>query len=121
MTATRPGQKAADKAIDILSAGGVKLKVLSYTGAKDPDEFLKTKGVESFKQVIAKALSATEYRILKARKNYNLVESDQTVEFLEKAAEILAAKSQRGGARNLHETNFSRNRYFRRINFGPGE
>ena len=84
------GQKAADKAIDILSAGGVKLKVLSYTGAKDPDEFLKTKGVESFKQVIAKALSATEYRILKARKNYNLVESDQTVEFLEKAAEILA-------------------------------
>lgn len=84
------GQKAADKAIDILTAAGVKIKVLSYSGAKDPDEFLKTKGVESFKQLLTKALSATEYRILKVRKNYNLVESDQKVEFLEKAAEILA-------------------------------
>lgn len=84
------GQKAVDKAIDILTAAGVKIKVLSYSGAKDPDEFLKTKGVESFKQLLTKALSATEYRILKVRKNYNLVESDQKVEFLEKAAEILA-------------------------------
>ena len=84
------GQKAADKAIDILSAAGVKLKVLSYSGAKDPDEFLKSKGIESFKQIISSALSATEYRILKLRKNYNLVESDQKIEFLEKAAEILA-------------------------------
>ncbi len=84
------GQKAADKAIDILTAAGVKIKVLSYSGVKDPDEFLKTKGVESFKQLLTKALSATEYRILKVRKNYNLVESDQKVEFLEKAAEILA-------------------------------
>lgn len=84
------GQKAADKAIDILSAAGVKLKVLSYSGAKDPDEFLKSKGIENFKQIISSALSATEYRILKLRKNYNLVESDQKIEFLEKAAEILA-------------------------------
>lgn len=84
------GQKAADKAIDILTAAGVKIKVLSYSGAKDPDELLKTKGVESFKQLLSKALSATEYRILKVRKSYNLVESDQKVEFLEKAAEILA-------------------------------
>lgn len=87
------GQKAADKAIDILNACGVKLKVLSYSGAKDPDEFLKTKGVESFKQVVSKALSATEYRILKVRKNYNLIESEQKVEFLEKTAEILAQNS----------------------------
>ena len=84
------GQKAADKAIDILTAAGVKIKVLSYSGVKDPDELLKTKGIESFKQLLTKALSATEYRILKARKSYNLVESDQKVEFLEKAAEILA-------------------------------
>lgn len=84
------GQKAADKAIDVLSATGIKVKVLSYSGAKDPDEFLRHKGVESFKQVISKSLSPTEYRILKTRKNYNFIESDQKVDFLEKAAEILA-------------------------------
>ncbi len=85
------GLKAAGKAIDMLSAAGVKLKVLSYSGAKDPDEFLKTKGVESFKKVLSSALSATEYKILNVRKNYNLVDSQDKVEFIEKAAEILAA------------------------------
>lgn len=84
------GQKAADKAIDILNAAGVKLKVLSYSGAKDPDEFLKKKGKESFRELISKSLSATEYRILKLRKNYNLVELSEKAEFLEKASEILA-------------------------------
>lgn len=84
------GLKAAQKAIDILSGAGVKIKVLTYSGAKDPDEFLKKKGVEAFKDVLASALSATEYKILKARKNYNLVSSQDKAEFIEKAAEILA-------------------------------
>lgn len=84
------GEKAADKAIDILSAAGVKIKVISYTGAKDPDEYLKTKGTESFKKLIQSALSATEYRILKIRKKYNLVESTEKIEFINQTAEILA-------------------------------
>jgi len=84
------GQKAAAKAIDILSAAGVKLKVLSYTGAKDPDEFLRKKGVESFKAVMASALTATEYKIMKVRQSYNLVSSQDKADFIDKAAEILA-------------------------------
>lgn len=84
------GQKATEKAIDILTAAGVKLKIVSYTGAKDPDEYLRTKGVENFKSALAAALSPTEYRILKVRKNYNLVSSQDKAEFLGKAAEILA-------------------------------
>ena len=84
------GQKAAQKAIDILSAAGIKLKVLSYKDAKDPDEYLKKKGAESFKKVISSALSVTEYKILTIRKKYNLVESAEKVEFINEAAEILA-------------------------------
>ncbi len=85
------GEKAAEKAIETLSAVGVKLKVLSYKDAKDPDEFLRKKGAESFKKVIAAALSPTEYKILNIRKKYNLVESTEKVEFINAAAEILAA------------------------------
>ena len=84
------GQKAAEKAIDLLTKGGVKLKILSYSGAKDPDELLRVKGVESFKNLLSTALSATEYRILKTRKNYNLVNSQDKIDFIDKAAEILA-------------------------------
>jgi len=84
------GVKAADKAIETLSAAGIKLKVLSYTDAKDPDEYLKKKGAESFKKVISSALSTTEYKILNIRKKYNLVETGEKVEFINAAAEILA-------------------------------
>ena len=84
------GQKACEKAIDILSSAGIKLKVLSYKDAKDPDEYLKKKGAESFKKVISSALSVTEYKILNIRKKYNLVESGDKVEFINEAAEILA-------------------------------
>ncbi len=84
------GLKAADKAIELLTNAGVKLKVISYSGAKDPDEYLKLKGVESFKELLKSALSATEYKILKVRKNYNLVSSQDKVDFIEQAAQILA-------------------------------
>ena len=84
------GEKAAEKAIEILSHAGIKLKVLSYKDAKDPDEYLRKKGAESFKKVISKALSPTEYKILNIRKKYNLVESTDKVEFINAAAEILA-------------------------------
>lgn len=85
------GAKACEKAIDILSAAGIKLKVLSYKDAKDPDEYLKKKGAESFKKVISSALSTTEYKILNIRKKYNLVETSEKIEFINAAAEILAA------------------------------
>lgn len=84
------GLKAADKAIELLENAGVKLKVVSYSGAKDPDEYLKLKGVESFKELLKNALSATEYKIMKVRKNYNLVSSQDKVDFIEQAAQILA-------------------------------
>lgn len=84
------GQKACEKAIDILSSAGIKLKVLSYKDAKDPDEYLKKKGAESFKKVISSALSVTEYKILNIRKKYNLVDSGDKVEFINEAAEVLA-------------------------------
>ena len=84
------GLKAAEKAIELLTNAGVKLKVVSYSGAKDPDEYLKLKGVESFKELLKSALSATEYKIMKVRKNYYLVSSQDKVDFIEQAAQILA-------------------------------
>jgi len=84
------GVKAAEKAIEILSLQGIKLKVIMLKDAKDPDEFLRKKGADSFKKVISSALSPTEYKILNIRKKYNLVESSEKVEFINAAAEILA-------------------------------
>ena len=99
------GEKAAEKAIKILSDAGIKLKVISYKDAKDPDEYLRKKGAESFKKAISSALSVTEYKILNIRKKYNLVASSEKVEFINAAAEILS----------LNENPVEREIYIKRI------
>lgn len=52
------GQKAAHRAIGLLRDAGVKIRVISIPGAKDPDEFLREngpKGAEMFSAVLEKA------------------------------------------------------------------
>ncbi len=84
------GREACEKAMNVLSSAGVKMKIVTYNDAKDPDEYLKKKGAESFKKVLDSALSPTEYKILNIRKKYNLVSTGDKVEFINAAAEILS-------------------------------
>ena len=49
MTSDGAGVKAAQRAIGILEENGLEVKVLRVYGAKDPDEFIRAKGAEAFK------------------------------------------------------------------------
>ena len=51
------GTKAALRAIGILKEVGITAKVLDLKPHKDPDEFIKAKGVEAFEERIEKSLS----------------------------------------------------------------
>lgn len=84
------GQKAAFKAVDILTEAGNKVKVVHFSGAKDPDEYILKKGVESFRQCIAQAVGAVEYKIMCLRSGYDLTNVDDKVAFVTEAAKILA-------------------------------
>ncbi|MEG1849295.1 MAG: DNA primase, partial [Oscillospiraceae bacterium] len=46
------GQKATVRANELLAQTGIKVRVLSMTGAKDPDEFIKANGALRFKQLV---------------------------------------------------------------------
>lgn len=89
--ADEAGQKAALRAGGILSEAGIKTKVLTITDGKDPDEYIKAKGAEMFKNLIEKAKNLTEYRILKIEKEYNLEDSAEKTEFITKVAEVFSA------------------------------
>lgn len=88
--ADEAGQKATQRAIDIFSSIGQKIRVIRLTGGKDPDEILKKFGPERYRNLIDGASNDIEYALLKERKDLDLESSDGKLKYLTKAAEILA-------------------------------
>ncbi len=84
------GKKAANKAVDILSAHDIKTKVISLSGAKDPDEFCKKNGVDAFRMVISDAKTPLLYKIGILKTKYDVTIPDQKIEFLKAAAKEIA-------------------------------
>lgn len=84
------GKKATLRAGDILYDADVKVKVLTVTDGKDPDEFIKSKGAEMFGVLIENAKPLIEYKIDEARTKYKSDDIDDQVEFIEEVSGILA-------------------------------
>lgn len=61
--ADEAGQKAANRALKLLEEVGLEVSVLSVPGAKDPDEYIRTYGVDKFKEVIGTAKSKFDYKL----------------------------------------------------------
>ncbi len=86
------GQTATLRAIGIFEAEGIKAKVLrlNHPDVKDPDEYINKYGVDAFRECVKNAISAVEYKILKAQEGKNLDDFDDKLEFLVKTADILS-------------------------------
>ena len=84
------GQKATDRAGEILREAGIKGRVLTVTGGKDPDEYINAKGADMFRLLVDNAESFIEYKIHKIEKQYNLDDTVEKFEFIEQIAKILA-------------------------------
>ncbi len=84
------GQTATKRAVGLLSEAGIKVRVLSMTGAKDPDEYIKNFGAERFGLLIQGASNATEFEIMKLKRQYDLDTPDGKVGFLKAFVELMA-------------------------------
>ena len=84
------GKKASQRAIGLLEKLDVKVKVLSMTGAKDPDEFIKLKGADAFRNLLEKSENHIDYRLQTVTNKYDLTVDEQKVEFLKEASELVA-------------------------------
>ena len=85
------GQKAAQRSIDLLKKAGLRVQILKIPGAKDPDEFIKSKGADAFQKLIERSANDVEYRIETIRNKYDLTENDQRILFLREAAGVIAS------------------------------
>ena len=85
------GQVATRKAAAILGSTGIRIKIVRLTGGKDADEIIKLRGKEYFRGLLEGAANKIEFDILNERSKYDLSTDDGRVNFLNAAADILAA------------------------------
>ncbi len=83
------GQAAALRSLDLLNAIGCSVKVLSIPSGKDPDDFIKTNGVESFKKLINSSKGLLDFKLDILDNKIDISTNDGKVKFLDEAVLIL--------------------------------
>lgn len=83
------GIKAALRAIPLLKEAGVSAKVLSMAPYKDPDEFIKAEGAESFQQRIDQAQNSFLYEIDVLQRQYDMKDPQSKTAFYQETAKKL--------------------------------
>ena len=68
----------------------LKVKVLRLEGAKDPDDFIKLKGPEAFRNLLEGSENQIDYRMRSVKDKYDLSVDEQKVEYLKEATELVA-------------------------------
>lgn len=84
------GQKATMKAINLLTEAGVLARVLKIPDAKDPDEYIKKFGADSFRNLLSGTATALDFEFGKLKAGLDLLSPAGKTEFLKKAVNFLA-------------------------------
>ena len=90
------GRKAAERAISLLRNAGLRVRIVTVPGAKDPDEFMKShgeKGAAVFKVLLEKSAGDTEYRLEKLKEKYNMSQPQGRADYITAAAAVIAGLS----------------------------
>ena len=78
------GTKATTKAINLFSKTNAKVKVLTLSGGKDPDEIIKNHGVEYFRSLLQQGSNEIEFELLKENKKINISTDDGKRQYIMK-------------------------------------
>lgn len=84
------GQRATKRAIETFKNSNLLIKVITYEGGKDPDEYIQKHGAESFRELIEHSGNSVEYELGRARLQADLESDGGRVQYLRACAEILA-------------------------------
>jgi len=81
------GQKAILRALDIFETQEVSAKVIDIPGGMDPDDYVKTHGVQGFLSL--RAMTPSEYRMLRAADDVDLTTQDGRTQYAIACCNIL--------------------------------
>jgi DNA primase len=57
------GQRAASRAMQLLGEVGIEVRVLQMSGAKDPDEYIKSYGPDRFRRLLGQSRTGFAYKL----------------------------------------------------------
>lgn len=84
------GQKATQKAINLLGDAGVTTRIINMSGAKDPDEYIKKFGASRFKFLLDNSDGAINFQLEKCRQGLDLSTEPGKVEALKRCVKVLS-------------------------------
>lgn len=83
------GKKATLRAIPILKEAGLSAKVIRMDPYKDPDEFIKSLGVEAYQERLEKAQNSFYFEIEVLEQEFNLSDPEEKTKFFNQVAKKL--------------------------------
>ncbi len=85
------GQKAMQRGIDILRSAEIEPRVIIIPGGRDPDEYVKEFGAESFLMLKDASITGMSFKLERAAKLHGLDTADGREKFARDACSLLAA------------------------------
>ncbi len=86
----KAGQNAAQKAMRLLGEVGVDVRVIKLNGAKDPDEYIKSFGADSFRRCLDESKSGFEFKLDKILGEHDISLSDEKIKASAAICSIIA-------------------------------
>ncbi len=84
------GQTATARAIDILRAAGLTVRILRVPDSKDPDEFIKKNGADAFRKLLSGTQGDLTYRLSRLIGPDGLTTPEAKTKYLTDAAALLS-------------------------------
>lgn len=88
--ADEAGQKAAMRAIKLLSEVGLDVTILKVPGAKDPDEYIKTYGADKFRSLLTESKTKFDYNLENILSRYDINVSQQKIKALHESQKLIS-------------------------------
>ena len=89
----KAGQNAANKAMRLLGEVGIDVRVIKLNGAKDPDEYIKKFGAESFRRCLDESKTGFEFKLDKILGEHDMSMSDEKIKASAEICRMIAEVS----------------------------
>ena len=105
--ADEAGQKAAMRAVKMLTEVGLDVTILRVPGAKDPDEYIKKFGADKFRQVLSQSKSKFDYNLDIILSRYDINLPQDKIKALQES-ERLISETYSSAERDIYIQNISK-------------
>ena len=105
--ADEAGQKAAMRAVKMLTEVGLDVTILRAPGAKDPDEYIKKFGADKFRQVLSQSKSKFDYNLDIILSRYDINLPQDKIKALQES-EKLISETYSSAERDIYIQNISK-------------